>query len=76
MDNAKKRVAFTRKIEEVTDRGLSIDPNHSGILHVKGFLYYKIATASTLETAAANYLFGGFPTDVTLAKSSIYWNVL
>ena len=69
MSNAKQRVAFSRKIVEVSDRGLKIDPNHPGLLHVKGFLYYKIATASTLETAAANYLFGGFPEDVTLAKS-------
>jgi len=69
MANAKQRVASTRKIERVTDRGLSIDPNHAGLLHVKGYLYYKIATASTLETMAANMLFGGFPEDVTLEKS-------
>jgi len=69
MSNAKQRVASTRKLDDVTDRGLSIDPSHAGLLHVKGVLYYEISTASTLETTAANMLFGGFPQDVSLEKS-------
>jgi FimV-like protein len=69
---AKERVAGTRKIERIARKGLSIDPDHAGLNHVLGFLYYKLANASNLEKMAAKMLFGGIPKDASNERAITY----
>lgn len=61
ISDAKNRVAVTRKVEKMFNKGLSIEPDHPGLLHVKGYLKYRLANASAIETMAGNVLFGGLP---------------
>jgi FimV-like protein len=69
---AKERVAGSRKIEKVAEQGLEIDPRHAGLNHVLGFLYYRLANASRIETMAANMLFGGLPANASNERAIQY----
>lgn len=61
MSKPKQRVAATRKIHRVASNGLDIQGDHAGLLHIMGYMNYRLTNMTKLEKLAANILHGGVP---------------
>ena len=58
----KEKINVSKRIKELGERCLQLNPSHAGAYHLLGKWHYEVFNLNFVEKAAINMLFGGMPT--------------
>lgn len=66
----KKKISYSKIIEDAAKRTIEIDSTHDGAYHTLGRWHYEISTLSWFLKAAAKVIYGGVPPGASLEEAA------